>query len=172
MTRSKGAVGRRVEEADEERLDVNGSDSPPVSIFTLRFQAPGVRRPRFDVPGIGTIVCHPITVHADAPGPRLYFGYLHSGQTDVGCGAGSLSGHFDHARAAGLQFTSQQANDHYITRQHWKSIRQDTDAAHDPGDFVAFLGCEWSPPTVNGGDRNVIYREDETRMRRSGRHFS
>jgi hypothetical protein len=136
MTSLKGAVPRLVEEADVERLDVHGSDSPPGSIFTLRFQAPGVRRPRFGIPGIGTTVCHPITVHAEAPGQRLYFGDLHSGQTDVGCGAGSLSSHFDHARAVGLQFTSQQANDHYITRQRWKSIRQDTDAAHDPGNSL------------------------------------
>ena len=167
-----GDLPRLLEEPEVEQLDLRGSDSPPGSILTLRFQAPGVRRPRFVIPGLGTIVCHAITVYAQPPGPRLYFGDLHSGQSDVGCGAGSLSSHFNHARAAGLQFASQQGNDHYITRSRWESIRRDTAAADHPGNFVAFLGCEWSPPTVDGGDRNVIYREDEPRMRRSGRHFS
>ncbi len=160
------------EEAHVKQLNLRQESSPEVSILTLRFDTPGVHRPRFDVPGLGTIVGNAITVYAEAPLHRLFFGDLHSGQTDVGCGAGSLSQHFDHARAAGLQFASQQANDHYITPARWASIRRDTAAAHRPGELVAILGCEWSPPTVDGGDRNVFYREDDPTIRRSGRHFA
>ena len=50
--------------------------------------------------------------------------------------------------------------------------RRETAAADEEGRFVAFLGCEWSADTPEGGDRNVIYRRDEPRLRRSGRFFT
>ncbi len=155
-----------------EQLDLRLETQPDVALLRLRFLQPGLQRPNFDVPGVGRVAGNAIQVHAEPPALRLYFGDLHSGQSDVGCGAGSLTQHFRHARAAGLQFASQQANDHYITQARWASIRRDTAKAERPGEFVAVLGCEWSPPTKDGGDRNVFYQQDEPRMRRSGRHFA
>ena len=155
-----------------EHLHTVTSHLPNGTVVKLRFPTPGVFRLMIHVPGLGNTRCSPITVHAEAPIHRLFFGDLHSGQTDVGCGAGSLTSHFDHARAAGLQFASQQANDHYITPTRWASIHRDTAAADRPGEFVAILGCEWSPPTADGGDRKVLYAQDEPRLRRSGRHFA
>lgn len=153
-----------------EVVETTGGEAEGV-VVRCRFVEPGLFRPWIDVDGLPGTACSPIEVHDQAPPLRLFFGDLHSGQTDVGCGGGSLKSHFASARAAGLQFASQQANDHYITQARWASIRQDSRAADRPNRFVAFLGCEWSPPTVDGGDRNVIYRDDEPRMRRSGRHF-
>ena len=92
-------------------------------------------------------------------------GDLHGGQTGIGCGAGSLEEQFVFARdVASLQFTSQQANDHYIPLPVWNHVREVSHAFDDPGRFTCFLGCEWSPFTVDGGDRNVIYRSDESRF--------
>ena len=46
---------------------------------------------------------NPVRVLAQPPERRLFWGDLHSGQTDTGCGAGTLEEHFDFARdAAGL----------------------------------------------------------------------
>ncbi len=117
---------------------------------------------------------NPLRVHAQQPPRRIFWGDLHSGQTEIGCGAGSLSAHFRFARhAAGLQFAAQQSNDHYVTSDLWRRIQEETEAAHDRnGGFVSFLGCEWSPPTADGGDRNVIYRQRRPRLRRSGRFFT
>ena len=117
---------------------------------------------------------NPIRVEAEVrDGRRLFWGDVHSGQTEVGCGAGSLADHYAYARhAAGLQFTTQQSNDHYVTSEMWQQIHRDTQEAHEDGVFVTFLGCEWSQLTPAGGDRNVIYRNFEQELHRSGRFFT
>ena len=105
--------------------------------------------------------------------PRLYWGDLHAGQSDIGCGAGTLGDHFAYARdVAGLQFASQQANDHYVDGQTWQEVRAVSHALDESGRFVCYLGCEWSPFTEDGGDRNVFYCADEPHLRRSDRFFS
>jgi hypothetical protein len=116
---------------------------------------------------------NPTLVHTEPPPHRLYWGDVHGGQSEIGCGAGSLDHHYAYARdVAALQFTSQQANDHYVTSEIWQHVRDVTPRYDVPGEFLAYLGCEWSPPTVDGGDRNVLYLTDEPRMRRSGRFFT
>ena len=111
-------------------------------------------------------------VHAERPPLQLFWGDVHSGQTEIGCGAGSLAEHYAFGRdCAGLQFTTHQANDHYVTLDEWNHTRQVTDEFYEPGRYVPFLGCEWSALTKDGGDRNVFYFEDEPRLRRSDRFF-
>lgn len=113
-----------------------------------------------------------ITVHAAAPELPLFWGDLHSGQTEIGCGCGSLAEAYAFARdCAGLQFITHQANDHYVTQEDWVHTRTVTEEYYEPGRYVPFLGCEWSPLTKDGGDRNVIYRHDEPVLRRSDRFF-
>ena len=53
-----------------------------------------------------------------------------------------------------------------------QEVRRQTEYFNEPGRFVTFLGCEWSAFTEDGGDRNVVYRNDEPRLRRSGRFFT
>lgn len=64
---------------------------------------------------------------------------------------------------AGLQLCSHQGNDHHVSLDLWERTRRETAAAEEEGRFIAFLGCEWSADTPEGGDRNVIYRRDEPR---------
>ncbi len=150
-----------------------GGDTAGVYRYALRWRTPGVFRPRFEAAGTGLqAVGNPVRVHRSPPALKLFWGDLHSGQTDIGCGAGSLEDHFAYARdVAGLQFASQQANDHYVGAEVWDHVRQVSRDFDAPGRFACYLGCEWSPPTEDGGDRNVIYRGDERRLRRSGRFF-
>ncbi|MBC8354887.1 MAG: DUF3604 domain-containing protein [Planctomycetes bacterium] len=113
-----------------------------------------------------------VHVHAKMPPWQLFWGDVHSGQTEIGCGAGSLAEHYAFGRdCAGLQFTTHQANDHYVTLDEWNHTRQVTDDFYETGRYVPFLGCEWSALTKDGGDRNVFYLEDEPRLRRSDRFF-
>ena len=115
---------------------------------------------------------NPVLVSQRVPTPRLHWGDLHAGQSAVGCGAGSVAGHYAHARhVAGLQFVTEQSNDHYVTLEGWRHLRREAERFYEPGAFVTFLGCEWSAETPDGGDRNVYYRHDEPRLRRSGRFF-
>ena len=147
-------------------------DKYPVWEFPVRWKAPGIQRLRATCQNLEAET-NPVQVYLETPEQRIYWGDLHSGQSEIGCGVGTLENHYAYARdVASLQFTSQQANDHYITRAMWKHVRSITPKYNDEGKFLAILGCEWSPPTEDGGDRNVLYRHDEPRMRRSGRFFT
>ena len=118
-------------------------------------------------------VANPIRVHASLPSQRLLWGDLHAGQGDTGCGLDSLDHHFAFARdVAGLQFASQQANDHYVSTERWQEVQRITQRWHDDGRFVAFLGCEWSALTEDGGDRNLIFHGRSADLPRSGRFFT
>ncbi len=147
---------------------------PAVTRYTLRFAKAGDYRVRATLPDTDLqAVSNPLRIHATAPTHQLYWGDLHSGQTEIGCGANTLADHYEFARdVSGLQFVTHQANDHYITLPLWQETRKQALLFNEPEKFVVFLGCEWSPPTVDGGDRNVIYRDDETRLRRSGRFYT
>lgn len=149
-------------------------DNPAVTRYALRFGRPGDYRLRAALLGTDLQAdSNPLRIHAERPSYQLFWGDLHSGQTEVGCGAGTLAEHYQFARdVAGLQFVTHQANDHYITLPIWNQTRELATSFNAPERFVVFLGCEWSPPTVDGGDRNVIYRSDEARLRRSGRFYT
>ncbi len=150
------------------------STEPAVYRFSAQFHQVGSYRIMASVPETELLTeSNPILVYPARPQLRLFWGDLHSGQSEIGCGIGTLQEHYTYAReVAGLQFTTHQANDHYVTRSEWQHLREQASAFYVPGRFVTFLGCEWSPPTKDGGDRNVFYRHDEPRLRRSGRFFT
>jgi len=171
------AAGPQLEALPGRVVAISEIDLPgdaPVCHFEAQFEQPGDVQLSASVPGTPLSTCsNPLRIHATRPPQQLFWGDLHGGQTDIGCGAGSLADHYGYARdVAGLQFTSQQANDHYLSLADWQHVREVTPRFDAPGRFVAFLGCEWSPLTEAGGDRNVIYRRDEPRLRRSGRFFT
>lgn len=140
----------------------------------VAFAEAGTHRLEVTVPGTdlrGTT--NPTRISAERPPLRVFWGDLHAGQGHIGCGVGSIPYHFDYCRhVAGLQVSSHQSNDHHVTRQMWEQTRRESAAAHEDGRFVAYLGCEWSAWTPEGGDRNVFYRHDEPRLRRSDRFFT
>ncbi|MBV7335518.1 DUF3604 domain-containing protein [Chloroflexi bacterium TSY] len=150
------------------------SDNPTAYRFSLSIDQPGSYCIAASISKLELRTqSNPFHINTERPHLQLFWGDLHSGQTEIGCGAGSLIDHYHFARdVAGLQFVTHQANDHYITRDLWQHTREQAIAFDDPHHFVVFLGCEWSPPTKDGGDRNVIYHHDEARLRRSGRFFT
>ncbi len=144
----------------------------PVWEYPVTYTIPGICELHAESDPLKT-QSNPTRIHANAPKHRIYWGDIHAGQSEIGCGAGTLDHHYAYARdVAALQFTSQQANDHYITGTLWEHIRQITPKYNAEGHFIAFLGCEWSPLTPDGGDRNVLYRSDEPELRRSDRFFT
>jgi hypothetical protein len=147
---------------------------PPVYRFSVCFDQPGIYRINAAVPGTSLQTeSNPVHIHAERPPLQLFWGDLHSGQGEIGCGVGSVAEHYAYCRdVAALQFTTHQGNDHHITLDMWEQVRRETEVFNEPGRFVTFLGCEWSAFTEDGGDRNVVYRHDEPRLRRSGRFFT
>ena len=156
---------------DVEIFPVDAEPIRPSYHFDVTFSQPGsfrltARTDDFDA------VTNPVTVHAEQPPLEIFWGDVHSGQTEVGCGSGSVSESYAFGRdCAGLQFITHQSNDHYVTLDDWAHVRKITDEYYEPGVYVPMLGCEWSPFTKDGGDRNVIYNYDEPVMRRSDRFF-
>ena len=113
-----------------------------------------------------------VRVGDSQPELSLFWGDLHSGQSNPGCGSGTLAQTYAFGRdVAGLQFMTHQANDHYVTLDDWQHTRDVTNQFAGAEGFVPILGCEWSALTKDGGDRNVFYFDDEPEMRRSDRFF-
>lgn len=159
--------------------DVEVIDDPPACHVQARFTQTGTRRVKVSLPSAVnagqslSAESNPLRVHAALPELCTFWGDLHSGQTLIGCGSCALADHYAYGRdAAGLQFITHQANDHYVTTADWQETRDETKRFCEPGRYVTILGCEWSPYTPQGGDRNVFYNYDEPRMRRSARFFT
>ena len=150
------------------------SAEPPAYRFSVRFDRVGTHRLKAAVSGTSLHAeSNPVRIDAARPPLQVFWGDLHSGQGEIGCGVGSVAQHFTYCRdVSALQFTTHQGNDHHITLPMWEEVRRTTEAYNEPGRFVTFLGCEWSALTEEGGDRNIVYRGDEPRLRRSGRFFT
>lgn len=139
--------------------------------FDVAFSRPGLFRLNVKA-GVFEAVSNPVRVHETQPSLELFWGDVHSGQTEIGCGSGTVAESYAFGRdCAGLQFITHQSNDHYVTLSDWAHVRKVTDEYYEPGVYVPILGCEWSPFTKDGGDRNVLYGYDEPVLRRSDRFF-
>ena len=138
-----------------------------------QFDAPGRYRVRVHVPSLGlTTECNPIDCTDGERSHAVYWGDLHAGQCEMGCGQGTLREFFWHARyVAALQFASHQPNDVYVTREDWRHARAVADEVNAEGEFVAFHGCEWTSLPRHGGDRNVFYLKDQPVLHRAGRWY-
>lgn len=98
--------------------------------------------------------------HVSENKDNLYFGDMH-GQTSSTVGTGSLDRYFTFARdCAFIDFTGWQGNDFQINDEKWQDVRFATKKYNHPGEFITFLGYEWSGLTQNGGDNNVYFLDD------------
>ncbi|MBP85638.1 MAG: hypothetical protein CMJ64_02810 [Planctomycetaceae bacterium] len=157
--------------ATVERLNTDEAD-PPIEKFEVTSMSAGDIQCTTACGEQLVASTNRVRVHNELPPQQLFWGDVHSGQTEIGCGSSSLAEHYIFGRnCAGLQFITHQANDHYVTLDEWNHTREVTDGLYLPGVYVPFLGCEWSALTKDGGDRNVFYLEDEPRLRRSDRFF-
>ena len=107
-----------------------------------------------------------IAVHRDAPPLRRFWGDLH-GQSEETVGSKNVDEYFAFARDKALvDFAGHQGNCFQITRGIWRRIRETVKRHHQPGQFVTFLGYEWSGLTAGGGDRNVYFLGDDGPLHR------
>ena len=96
-----------------------------------------------------------------------YWGDLHA-QSDATVGTGSEEEYFRFARGvARLDFCSHQGNDFQITDDDWRRLNEQARAFHEDDKFVVFPGWEWSGNTPAGGDRNVIFLDEDQPIWRS-----
>jgi len=143
----------------------------PARHFAVTFSEAGEFRLNVAADDLSTETSR-VRVGNSLPELSLFWGDLHSGQSDPGCGSGTLAETYAFGRdVAGLQFMTHQANDHYVTLEDWQLTRDVTNEFAGADGFVPILGCEWSALTKDGGDRNVFYFDDEPELRRSDRFF-
>ncbi|MBS3763952.1 MAG: DUF3604 domain-containing protein [Planctomycetes bacterium] len=94
-------------------------------------------------------------------GYRLFWGEIHA-QSRLCDGTNMPRELYRYARdAAGLDFAAVTSHDFELTPENWDQVKEATRAAHQPGDFVTFLGYEWSGAHERGGDNNIYFLDDE-----------
>ncbi len=111
-------------------------------------------------------VSNPINVNK-SEGLNLYWGDTQA-QTSSTVGTGSVEEYYDYAKnVARLDFCTHQANDFMVSREAWDEIYAGGIKYNKPGEFLTFIGFEWSGTSPAGGDRNVLFTGDEAIVRRS-----
>ena len=106
----------------------------------------------------GTLVAqsNPIACRNAAPQFALYWGDSHGGQVAM---AEKIPDFFRYARdVAAIHFAGYQRNDHVLSNSDWVVQQEAERAYHQPGQFVALPGFEWSAQTTRGGHHNVYFR--------------
>jgi hypothetical protein len=117
----------------------------------------------------GALSCrsNPTKICSREPRYKKYWGDLHA-QSDATVGTGTEEEYFRFGRDwARLDFTSHQGNDFQVTDEDWKRLNDVVRQFHRDGEFVVFPGWEWSGNTPAGGDRNVIFLEEDQPIWRS-----
>jgi hypothetical protein len=111
-------------------------------------------------------VSNPIIVQ-DQSDEEIYWGDTQA-QTASTVGIGTPDEYFAYARDyAAIDFASHQGNDWILSDADYAEVKQASKKYHKPGSFIPYFGYEWSGPTGAGGDRNVLYLDDDGPIFRS-----
>lgn len=110
---------------------------------------------------------NPIIVHEQPPARRILWGDLHT-HTRYSDGRGTPAEMFEFGlRYAALDFCAISDHAFITTDEMWKDIKATTKRYHRPGEYVTFLGYEWSGRREVGGDHNVYTTADDMPLFRS-----
>ncbi len=131
-------------------------------IQPIRFDKAGVYR--FSVASAdGRIeaLSNPIWVREDPP-YRLYWGETHT-HTGMAEGQGSIVRSYRFAREdARLDFMGLSEHDIWLDDAEWQAMRRAAVSNTVSGEFVAFLGYEWTLRRQWGGHHNVFFRSPDS----------
>jgi hypothetical protein len=108
-----------------------------------------------------------VDVVAELPGERAYFADLHVHSDDT-VGTQDSAYNFAYGRwVGGLDVLGYTANDFQITEKAWQEVVALCREVSEDGRFVCLPGVEWCGNSGVGGDHNVIYLGEDTRLARS-----
>ncbi len=134
------------------------------SVTDVRLREPGIHR--FTVrTADGSIrgSANPIRVEPN-PGLRLYWGETH-GHCGFAEGQGEAESFFRFGRDdSRLDFLTLSEHDAYMDAWEWQRLRELTREFHSPGEYVTFLGYEWSASAREGGHHNVLFRTPDREL--------
>lgn len=138
----------------------------PITLLTgLKLDEPGVYRFTFESEhGAITGVANPILVR-DNPGHRIYWGDTH-GHSGFAEGIGTPERFMTWARDdARLDYVTHSEHDIWLDDAEWEVLRENVSRFSEEGEFIAYLGYEWTMRNIQGGHHNVLYRTAERRDR-------
>jgi hypothetical protein len=99
----------------------------------------------------------PVLVEAD-PTDRIFWGETH-GHCGFSEGMGLVDAYFEFARdESRLDFVSLTEHDLWMDASEWAQMRAAARKFDAPGEFITYLGYEWTVLSAYGGHHNVIFR--------------
>jgi hypothetical protein len=155
----------RVTWAGRHVKNIDAGGSPITLVREVVFPDPGVYR--LDIASAdGTITgrSNPILVER-SPARRIYWGDTH-GHSGFAEGIGTPERFMSWARDdAQLDFVTHSEHDVWLDDAEWEVLRDTVRGSTREGEFIAFLGYEWTVGLANGGHHNVLFRSPEGRQR-------
>lgn len=137
----------------------------------LRFDAPGVYRFSFrSKDGSITGVANPVLVEEN-PERRIYWGDTH-GHSGFAEGIGTPERFMVWARDdARLDYVTHSEHDIWLDDFEWNVLADNVRRYSVEGEFIAFLGYEWTIRNLHGGHHNVLFRTPDRRRRIPAQEF-
>ena len=169
--RATGDVPNWIVKLDGERwLDVTSNGA--ISLVEVALQDPGIYRPTIES-SEGEIVgsVNPILVSA-ANRDRIYWGDTH-GHSGFAEGIGTPERFMQWAKEdARLDYVTHSEHDIWLDDHEWEVLRDIVRRYTKDGEFVAYLGYEWTVNNLRGGHHNVLFRTPDDRQRVPSQFFS
>jgi hypothetical protein len=147
-------------------FSISRGDGHATWLENVVLKGSGVRRLHLKQGENRLATSNPVVVEGD-PGDVLCWGDTQA-QTASTVGVGTPDEFFAYARdLAAIDFASHQGNDWILSDSDYAEVRAAAAKYHEPGRFAPFFGYEWSGPTGAGGDRNVLFVDDDGPIFRS-----
>jgi|TARA_B100000315_G_scaffold260588_2_gene323225 hypothetical protein len=150
---------------DEPFAEIAAGNQAINRIDDIALADPGVYRFSFQsLDGSISGVSNPVWVQQDPP-YRIYWGDTH-GHSGFAEGQGTPEGFFRFGRdEARLDFLTLSEHDIWLDDGEWERMRKTVQEFNSEGEFIAYLGYEWTVQHRRGGHHNVLYRTPEARER-------
>ena len=142
-----------------------------ITITTITLTEPGVYHPVItDQSGEISGAMNPILVTAEAR-DNIYWGDTH-GHSGFAEGIGTPDQFMRWARDdARLDYVTHSEHDIWMDDHEWNVLADIVKTYTKNGEFVAYLGYEWTIPARFGGHHNVLYRTPDNRQRVPAQFF-
>jgi hypothetical protein len=143
--------------------EIAPGDNPITLLKNITFSEPGVYRFTFEEKnGAYKGVANPILVERH-PTTRVYWGETH-GHTEMADGQGTPEAYMTFGRDdARLDFLVHSEHDLQVDAAEWEILINNAMRFNKEGEFIAFLGYEWSTLMQMGGHHNVLFRTPDNR---------
>ena len=137
----------------------------------LSFDTPGVYRFSFrSKDGMIEGTANPILVE-ETPTRRIYWGDTH-GHSGFAEGIGTPDRFMVWARDdARLDYVTHSEHDIWMDDFEWNVLADNVRRYSTEGEFIAFLGYEWTVRNYQGGHHNVLFRTPDERLRIPAQEF-